>query len=286
MAEFINTVDVFGDETVIDSIIDRTITEFKDDQVTTIKEYAFGGCHDLASVSVPNATSIGPRAFCKCTSLKEITADTFPKVTICRSSGSNTGAFMECTSLETVVWPSLEVGDGELFMKCTALRSADLPNLTSNNASLFSNCTKLTSVNLPKLTKASSSLVNTCTSLKTITLPSVTEVTGGSTFRGSGLEIIDLPVCTTIAGAYTIGYMDYMKALVLRSPTMCALNANNIFNNNKKLAAGTGFIYVPRSLVDSYKAATNWSTYASAFRALEDYTVDGTTTGALDESKI
>ena len=40
------------------------------------------------------------------------------------------------------------------------------------------------------------------------------------------------------------------------------------------------------ALVDSYKAATNWSTYADQIRALEDYTVDGTTTGALDETKV
>jgi hypothetical protein len=39
-------------------------------------------------------------------------------------------------------------------------------------------------------------------------------------------------------------------------------------------------------LVDEYKAATNWSTYAGRIRALEDYTVDGTITGELDESKI
>lgn len=50
--------------------------------------------------------------------------------------------------------------------------------------------------------------------------------------------------------------------------------------------SGTGYIYVPRALVDTYKAATNWSTIADQFRALEDYTVDGTITGELDESKI
>lgn len=52
------------------------------------------------------------------------------------------------------------------------------------------------------------------------------------------------------------------------------------------IGSGTGYIYVPRTLVDSYKAATNWSTYADQFRALEDYTVDGTVTGDLDETKI
>lgn len=56
--------------------------------------------------------------------------------------------------------------------------------------------------------------------------------------------------------------------------------------NNTPIALGTGYIYVPRAFIDSYKAAENWSTYASQFRALEDYTVDGTVTGELDESKI
>ena len=47
-----------------------------------------------------------------------------------------------------------------------------------------------------------------------------------------------------------------------------------------------GYFYVPAALIEDYKVATNWSTYATQFRALEDYTVDGTVTGELDESKI
>ena len=34
---------------------------------------------------------------------------------------------------------------------------------------------------------------------------------------------------------------------------------------------GAGYIYVPATLVDTYKAATNWSTYANKIRAIEDY---------------
>ena len=52
------------------------------------------------------------------------------------------------------------------------------------------------------------------------------------------------------------------------------------------IANGKGYIYVPRAMVDTLKSATNWSTYATQIRALEDYTVDGTITGELDESKI
>jgi hypothetical protein len=83
----------------------------------------------------------------------------------------------------------------------------------------------------------------------------------------------------------------------LRSETMCTLSNTNAFNycyhilgtvNETYNPNGLkdGYIYVPRALVDTYKVATNWVTYADQFRALEDYTVDGTITGELDESKI
>jgi hypothetical protein len=38
-----------------------------------------------------------------------------------------------------------------------------------------------------------------------------------------------------------------------------------------KIANGEGYIYVPASMVDSYKSASNWSTYAAQIRAIEDY---------------
>jgi hypothetical protein len=74
--------------------------------------------------------------------------------------------------------------------------------------------------------------------------------------------------------------------LILRNTTqIVTLNKTNAFADTP-IASGTGYIYVPSALVDSYKAATNWSSYANQFRALEDYTVDGTTTGELDSTKI
>ena len=76
-----------------------------------------------------------------------------------------------------------------------------------------------------------------------------------------------------------------LKELILRSETQAELSSTNAFTLTP-IASGTGYIYVPKSLVDSYKSATNWSVYANQFRALEDYTVDGTITGELDESKI
>ena len=87
-------------------------------------------------------------------------------------------------------------------------------------------------------------------------------------------------------GSYAFRYDEELKSLILRNPNaVCTLSNKNAFNNSSILN-GTGYIYVPSALIEQYKVATNWSTYASQFRALESYTVDGTITGELDEAKI
>lgn len=69
-----------------------------------------------------------------------------------------------------------------------------------------------------------------------------------------------------------------LTAVVIRRNSVAQLTAVNSFASTP-IASGTGYIYVPRALISSYEAATNWSTYAAQFRALEDYTDDGTIDG-------
>ena len=86
----------------------------------------------------------------------------------------------------------------------------------------------------------------------------------------------------------------YAKALIIRNQNAVATLtnwgaqfANSSFCGNNTYGTGiTGYLYVPSAMVESYKAAENWSACADYFRALEDYTVDGTVTGELDETKI
>lgn len=245
MAEFINTIDILGDNAVIDSIIDRTITEFKDDKLTSVGDYAFHKCTNLKTVSLPNCEKVKLACFFDCTGLEELS---LPNLTSASGGGGQGGSsFTGCSSLKTVYLPKLTEVAQELFSGAFA---------------------DGTSVCLPSVTKC-----------------------GARAFHNSRLRIIDLPVCTTLNGI-TFYICTSLIALILRNTeTVCTTdNANPFAGNyagaNGPIAKGEGYIYVPRALVDSYKVATNWSTYASQFRALEDYTVDGTTTGALDESKI
>ena len=67
-----NTIDVLGDDTLSDMIISRNITEFIDDVLTSIGNYAFSQCSNLTSVEFPVATSIGSYAFYQCSNLTSV----------------------------------------------------------------------------------------------------------------------------------------------------------------------------------------------------------------------
>ena len=95
----------------------------------------------------------------------------------------------------------------------------------------------------------------------------------------------------TQIGGYAFAYCSKLTTLILRGETMPKLAATDSFDSTP-IRSGTGYIYVPRALLSDddatkdYRRATNWSNLANQFRALEDYTVDGTITGELDPTKI
>lgn len=100
----------------------------------------------------------------------------------------------------------------------------------------------------------------------------------------SSLTTADFPAATSV-GTNAFCLCSKLTALILRNTAgVCTLSSTSALNFTL-IKSGTGHIYVPSALVDSYKSATNWSTYGTQFRALEDYTVDGTITGELDPGK-
>ena len=54
-------------------------------------------------------------------------------------------------------------------------------------------------------------------------------------------------------------------------PTMGSTYGTYGIFGGSKIASGTGYIYVPDDLVEDYKAATNWSTYAAQIKPLSEY---------------
>lgn len=126
----------------------------------------------------------------------------------------------------------------------------------------------------------------TCSSLKKVICPNVRSLYGQCLRECSNLQIVDVGPLTKLSEKYIFYGSNKMKAFVIRNETLCILSDTIALSGTTLKTDGIGYIYVPRALVEEYTVATNWTTYADRFRALEDYTVDGTITGELDESKI
>ena len=194
-------------------------------------------------------------------------------------------AFRDCGQLTSVILSSAtSVGD-YAFARCSELSSVDLPSATSVGADAFYLCSKLSSVDLPSATSIGKIAFSDCKNLSFINIPSARSIANNAFYNCSALKVVDLPNAASI-GAYVFNGCLALKTLILRkSDSICTLSNTNAFNNTP-IKSGTGYIYVPSALIETYKTASNWSTYAAQFRALEDYTVDGTVTGDLDPNKI
>lgn len=122
---------------------------------------------------------------------------------------------------------------------------------------------------LPNVTALSWCSMEKNTVLEYVYVPKLKTPGYGAFQECAALSKLDLPVAEyldTAAFSKTA-----MQTLILRrTSAICQLGNAGAFSNTP-IASGTGYIYVPRSLVDSYKAATNWSNYASQIRAIEDY---------------
>lgn len=165
------------------------------------------------------------------------------------------------------------------FYNCTELLSVSLPNLDINNtgkmADCFGYCTKLTTASLPKFKNGGSTMFTHCTALTTVDFSACTTVPQSTFEYCSSLQTLDLPVCTKINNT-AFNSCTSLNALILRASSVCALsNQNSLQNTPLRGYGGTysGHVYVPSSLIASYKTASNWSSiyaaYNDIFKAIE-----------------
>lgn len=148
----------------------------------------------------------------------------------------------------------------------TTYASDDVTSVAANG---FYAASELESISLPNATVIYANGFTNCTSLKNVNLPRVTSLRNYA-FQGcSAIEILDFPKLTGTQGAVFTN-CKALTTLILRSNTRCSLGNTNCFSGTP-IASGTGYIYVPAALVDSYKSASNWSAYASQILAIENF---------------
>lgn len=189
-------------------------------------------------------------------------------------------------SIRALDLPNAEVIGYRLCSDNKNIKTVHAPNAKELSYATFENCTNLhlTGEEFPNLSTINHFCFSGCTALENLRFPMV-RIIGASAFQGcSNLVVVDLGSVEVI---YNNAFYDCpLRTLILRKDdVVCQLDGAD-FLSRTPIEDGQGYIYVPAGLLSTYQTAAYWSSYAAQFRALEDYTVDGTITGELDESKI
>jgi hypothetical protein len=222
----------------------------------------------------------------------EAAKDKYPSLTITYDAVGKymTTMFVERTLSGDYVNDRVTKVGSYAFKGISGLTLLSFPNATTFGKEILSDNPRLQYIHLPKFTTCSDSAgpLRWCSASSNckVVLESYRGYDSGNRdMQATNFKWVDFhAIEVLIAGYFT--YNQAMKALIIRNEkSVCTLKGTLSWKGTMA-SDGTGIILVPSALVESYKAATNWSSYASRIYAIEDYTVDGTVMGEIDETKI
>ena len=168
------------------------------DGVTSIGLYAFSGCENMASVTIPGSvTSIGVYAFERCKALINVAIpDSVTQL--------GTGAFLDCASLTSVAIPSgVTAIENNTFSNCSSLTNVSIPSSVESIGDwAFSGCTCLTAVTIPdSVTDIGTYTFFGCGSLTDVTIPkNVTSIDEWAFYGCESLTSVTIPASVTSIG--------------------------------------------------------------------------------------
>lgn len=149
------------------------------------------------------------------------------------------------------------------------LVSVNFPRATKVNLYGFEGCTKLEEVYLPEALSFGNKVFYNCKALREVYVPKATSFSIECFSGCTSLERIDLPCVTSLSRDVFNGCTN-LRTLILRANQKVSEASSNVLEATA-IAAGNGYVYVPKALVDTYKADAGWGVYAEQIRAIEDY---------------
>ena len=239
-------------------IINSRAFEFNDyiqsieTNATSIGDWAFHYCDSLSQVSLPMCGYIGVDAFFDCRSLKQVS------LPVCSYIGSY--AFQDCHSLSKISLPVCESIEERAFGFCSSLKQVSLPVCSYIGVDAFSSCRSLSQISLPMCSYIGTGAFLRCISLSQISLPTCESIGYIAFLSCWSLAQASLPVCSYI-GEYAFYNCYSLSRITIGYSGVCSLDGTSVFDGTK-ITSSRGSIYVPASLVNSYKKATNWSYYS------------------------
>lgn len=268
-----------------------------------VGDFAFYQYDTLLELNLPDAMSVGVSACAAADMLEVVTLD---KCELIKQS-----AFYGCKSLRKVYAPRLKTIETSAFSGCKQAEfEINFSDFTAIPGTAFYNCEKLDAAICPNVTEVEGSAFRGCTALAEISFPVATVLWAGAFRACSSLQLAIFPAVETVSDAVfydctNLVYLDFhvvksfgitafnrcssMVALVLRNTEAMATLSHTSDMLGSSFWSGSGYIYVPRALLETYRADSLWIAAVAStdqIQPLEDYTVDGTVTGPLDPDKV
>ena len=272
-------------------VIPESITELKDyvfynadciksvtihNKVTSIGNMAFADCHALKSVTIGNSvTEIGYQAFYYCEALKRVNITdlaTWCKISFGEAQSNPVyyarNLYLNGTLIEDLVIPNgvTMIGD-RAFAYNDAIKSVTISdNVTSIGNHSFGYCNMLNSVTMGNGVKTLGPYAfGFCPALTSVSIGnSVTSIGRGVFCQCKALTSIIIPNSVTSIEMRAFVNCSALKEVYCKPTTPPTADRGTssfwkAFDSN----ASDRKIYVPTESVDAYKAASDWSDYAS-----------------------
>ena len=212
------------------------------------------GYNSITAVDLPNLKYVSGRAnynpptspFTQCPNIQTISMGlSVLNPILCKALKSlSYASFVNCVSTST-----------EVFQYCDALTQVYMPNCEYVGGATFDGCVSLSSIDLPKCSHIGARAFISC-AFTQVSLPLCEYIDQAAFQECRKMTSINLPVCSVIKmQAFSTCYS--LTTVVLGSTSVCTLENTNAFGN-----ISWPSIYVPASLVDAYKHATNWALHS------------------------
>ena len=262
-----------GNNNTVEGLLTGSLDEYTNDRIGTVGNGAFYmyrypfSSHSPIHLSLPEVYSIGSEAFSYC-NVKELK---FKRESLSLGEKAFTNSGLEYLYVAGKI-----EGSSNMFNNSNNLITIESPGTTSVVSYGFPNCSSLKNIIMPNLKSISYFGFNGCTSLERIYFPELTSVSQNAFQSCSNLKIVHLPQLSSLSDQNVFASCTSLDTFILQNETKVISLNSSVFTGTP-IANKKGAIYVPDSLVEDYKVATNWSKYADQIKKLSEldlYTVN------------
>lgn len=153
------------------------------------------------------------------------------------------------------------------FGNCIKLTKIDIPNCINIGTQCFNSASSLEKIEILKsgLVSGISTFYN-CANLQKVILPLFVSTSASAMFQNcSKLQLIDIDTMVLSFQPFS-GCVNLKTLIYRRTSGVNSISSISLLPTNFQTY---GYLYVPQSMLESYKTATNWSTIANRIIKLE-----------------